>query len=322
MKKTGILLVLIAVAGIFIGVGIWRKGKGDSKIRIAVIPKATNSVFWEAVHSGARAAAEENKVEIQWIGPDIETDREKQIQIIEDAIVQQASGIILAPNDAKALVPVVEKIADRGIPCVIIDSGIETKRYNSFLATDNYNGGVLAAQRMAEILQGKGMILIVEWTPNSASTDKRVKGFRDTLAKDYPEICEAASKYPNPPTVEQSLQATEDLLQNHPDIDGIFACNDTTTIGAMRAVKNHERADAIKIVGFDAGEILVDALQNGDVDSLVVQNPYRMGYDGVKTILKILKKESVPVYQDTGVTVVTQANRQNPDIQQLLDSQM
>jgi len=323
MKKVLPIMALGVVAIVFITIGILRKGQGQGEIRIAVIPKATSSVFWEAVHAGARDAATEEGVKINWVGPDIETDREKQIQIVEDAITQQASGIVLAPNDAKALVPYVDKIVERGIPCVIIDSGLEgTENYDSFLATDNYNGGVLAAERMAQILNGKGTILIVAWTPNSASTDKRVKGFRDTIQTQYPEIREVGSKYPNPPTVEQSLQATEDLLQNYPNINGIFACNDTTTIGAMRAVKNHPGADKIKTVGFDAGEILVDALRKGEVDSLVVQNPFRMGYEGVKTILKLLNKQTVPKNQDTGVTVVTKENMETAEIKHLLDSQM
>jgi ribose transport system substrate-binding protein len=321
MKQAGIIIALVLVAGVFITIGILRKGE-DEGIRIVVIPKSTSSVFFEAMRAGAVKAGKEENVKIVWSGPEMETDREKQIQLVEDAITQKATGIVLAPNDDKALVPVVEKVRDRGIPCVIVDSGLDTEKYDSFLATDNYQGGVMAARRMGKILEGKGEILVIAWTPNSASTDKRAKGFRDTIQKEFPDIQEVGTKYPNPPTVESALQVTEDLLQDNPDINGIFTCNDMTSIGAMRAVQNHPNADKIKIVGFDAWDILVDGLRNGEVDSLVVQDPYKMGYEGVKTVLKVLRKETVKRHVDTGVTVVTKENMDTPEIKHLLDSQM
>ena len=160
-------LILVCVAGVIL-VSSCRKGGSEGgedakKVRIAVIPKGTTHIFWQSVHAGAQKAADEFGVEIEWIGPERESDREKQIQIVDDCIVKKVNGVVLAPNDAKALVPSVEKVTDKGIPCVIIDSGVDTDKYVTFAATDNYQGGVIAARRMGEILGGKGKVLVLKY---------------------------------------------------------------------------------------------------------------------------------------------------------------
>lgn len=322
MKKALWAILFIALAIMFIGIGIWRKKNLSSRIRIAVIPKEAASVYWEGVRKGALQAAMEEQVEILWNGPEIETDRERQIQIVEDCIVQQVAGIVLAPNDRKALVPAVEKIFARNIPCVIIDSGIETDKYLSFMATDNHKGGVLAAKRMGEILQGKGKVIIVEWTPNSASTDARVAGFRETIASEFPDIKIIDSKYPNPPTVEKAREVTEDMLTRNSEVRGLFACNATSAAGALQALRSPGQAQRnIKMVGFDAWDMLVEGLKNGEIDSLIIQNPYKMGYEGVKAIIKNLQGQEVNKHLDTGVELVTKEKLAEPKIQELLNLQ-
>ena len=139
MKKAiPIIIALVVIAVIFIGIGIVNKGKQTSQRQIAVIPKGTTHIFWESVRRGAEKAGEEMGVKILWNGPKRETDGEEQIQIIEDFTVRKVSGIVLAPLDSKALVPKVEELYDKNIPCVIIDSGIDTDKYLCFAATDNY----------------------------------------------------------------------------------------------------------------------------------------------------------------------------------------
>ena len=181
MKKALHTIVLVLIAIIFIGIGISRKGKQESQRSIAVIPKGITHIFWESIRRGAEQAGVEAGVKIFWNGPEREGNREMQIQIIEDFITQKVSGIVLAPIDNKALVPSVEKIHAKKIPCVIIDSGIDTDKYVSFVATDNYKGGVIAARRMGRILNGRGKIVVVKYTPGSASTMKREDGFINTI---------------------------------------------------------------------------------------------------------------------------------------------
>ena len=323
MKNAVWIVIFLVLVGIFVGIGIMRKGQDRSGIRIAVIPKETASAFWEGVHQGALKARQEENVEIIWTGPEIETDRERQIQIVEDALAQQVSGIVLAPNDRKALIPVVEKAYAKNIPCVIIDSGVDTDKYLSYLATDNYRGGALAAERLGEILQGKGKVILVEWIPNAASTDARTKGFRDTLAEKFPDIQIVDSKYPTPPTVAKVREITEDMLTKNTEVHGLFACNATTAAGALQALRSPGQAQrGIKMIGFDAWDSLVEGLKSNEIDSLIIQNPFKMGYEGVKTIVRKLRDQQVPPQKvDTGVELVTKARLSEPEIKNLLSQQ-
>ncbi|MHC4075949.1 MAG: ABC transporter substrate-binding protein [Planctomycetota bacterium] len=318
MKKSlPIIVALVVIAVVFIVIGIANKGKDSEKRRIAVIPKGTTHIFWQSVRAGAERAGKETGVEIFWNGPDRESDREKQIQIIEDFIVRKVSGIVLAPLDSKALVPSVERLYEKNIPCVIADSAIDTDKYVSFVATDNYKGGVIAAQRMGKILSARGRIIVVKYVPGSASTTNRENGFIDTIKKDFPEIEIVDAKY-GMDTVETALQATEDLLTKNTDIDGLFACNASTAVGALRALESQQLAGKIKMVGFDTEKLLIDGLKSGIIDSLIAQNPFKMGYEGVKAVIAKLDGKEVPKRIDTGVALITRENLQTPQIQSLL----
>lgn len=322
MKRALPIILLIVMAVVFVVIGLRRKGATAGRRHIAVIPKETASVYWEAVRRGAAKACEEEGYQMIWTGPEMETDREKQIQIVADAIAQRVAGIVLAPNDRKALVPSVEKIYANGIPCVIIDSGVETDKYIAFLATDNYRGGVIAAKRMGEILKGQGQIVMVRWTPNSASTDARAKGFTETIGKDFPGIKIVDAKFPNPPTVARARDITEDMLMRNSEVVGLFACNATTAGGALQALRSPAYVNkGIKMIGFDAWPMLIEGLKKGEIDSLVVQNPYRMGYEGVKTVIAKLTGYEVTRYVDTGVELVTKERLEEPKIKALLDLQ-
>jgi ribose transport system substrate-binding protein len=292
---------------------------GQTKLRIAVIPKGSTHDFWKSVHAGANAAAKEFGCEIYWNAPELETDRERQIQIVEDFIVQKVDGIVLAPVDKGALVPSVEKLDALKIPCVIIDSAVGTDRDISFVATDNYEGGAMAAQRMGKILDGKGKVIVIKYAPGSASTTERENGFTETLGKEFPGIEIVDAKY-GMATVETALQATEDLLTRHADLQGIFACNEPTAVGALQALQSQKRPE-IKMVGFDAAVALLDGLRAGQIDSLVVQNPFKMGYEGVKAIVTFRKGQPVEKRIDTGVTVITKESLDDPRIKELLKTQ-
>src|SRR4030042_2282411 len=318
MKKAlPIIILLVLIAVVFIGIVISRKGKQGSRRQIAVIPKGITHIFWESIRSGAEKAGQEAGVKIFWNGPEREGNREMQIQIIEDFITQKVSGFVLAPIDNKALVASGEKIYARGIPCVIIDSGIDTDKYVSFVATDNYKGGVIAAKRMGEILNGRGKIVVVKYAPGSASTMQREEGFINTIAKEFPEIEIVDTKY-GMDTVETALQAAEDLLTKNAELDGLFACNESTSVGALRALQSQGRAGQMKMIGFDAAGLLLEGVRSGVGDWVVVQNPYKMGYEGVRALIATLDGQKVQRRVDTGVTLVTKENLETPEMQLLL----
>ena len=288
-------------------------------LTVAVIPKGTTHVFWQSIRAGAEDAGKEFNCRIYWTGPEREGDRERQIQIVEDVVVQQVDGVVLAPLDFKALVPSVEKLAERKIPCVIVDSGIDTDQYVTFAATDNYKGGVLAAQRMGKILNGKGNVLVLRYAVGSASTENRERGFLDTIQKDFPDIKIVDTKY-GLDTVETALQAAEDLLTRNKDAQGFFACNESTTVGTLQALQSQRRSE-IKVVGFDSSPALLDGLKSGQIDALVVQNPYKMGYEGVKAVVSAINGKSVPKKIDTGVELITKESLGDPAVRSLLHIQ-
>lgn len=338
MNKNILILVFLLVVVAAVVAGLFLK-KGDSKAPqsdagkaqditkerkrigpIAVIPKGTTHSFWNSVLAGAQKAAKEHDVEIFWTGPDREGDREKQIQIVEDFIVKNVAGIVLAPTDAGALVPVVERAATAKIPVVIIDSDIETDKRVSFVATDNYAGGALAAQHMAKLLGGKGKVAVIKYMAGSASTTAREKGFMETLKKDFPGIEIVEDRY-GMDTVETALSAAEDVLTRHKELDGIFACNESTSRGALRALESQGRADTVKMIGFDAADALIKGLEAGRIDALVVQNPQAMGYKGVGSAVAAIKGEKVKPRIDTGVELVTKDRLNSPEIRVLIGSE-
>jgi ribose transport system substrate-binding protein len=318
MKKAIGIIALVAIAAVFIIIGIIRKGSSLDERRIAVIPKGTSSVFWESVRAGAQKAGDEFGYEISWNGPELESDRERQIQIVEDFIARKVAGVVLAPNGSNALVPKVEEMFAKNIPCVIIDSEIDTDKYVSFAATNNYQGGVIAARRMGKILNGKGKVIVTKFMPGSGSTTNRENGFIDTIEKEFPDIEIVDTKY-GMATVETALQAAEDLLTKHAELDGLYASNASTSVGSAQALQSQGRADNIKMIGFDAEETLIDKLRSGVVDSLVVQDPYKMGYIGVKTLVDKINGKEVPKVIDTGVELVTLERLEEPKIKALLN---
>ena len=325
MKNTSLALLTI-FAGLLLATGCKQKPSDSAtgaatggRHVIAVIPKGTTHIYWQSVKAGAEAAGKEFGYEIQWNGPERETDRERQIQIIEDFIVQKVDGVVLAPLDRDALVPSVDKLASVKIPCAIVDSGINTSNYITFAATDNYNGGVLAARRMGQILGGKGNVLVLQYVPGSASTTERENGFMDTIKKEFPGMKIADNKYGND-TVETALQAAEDMLTRNKDVQGFYACNASTAVGTLQALQSQKRSE-IKMVGFDAEKALLDGLKAGQIDALIVQNPYKMGYEGVKAVAMAIKGQPVEKKMDTGVAVVTKDALDKPEIKALLNIQ-
>ncbi len=317
MKKAVPVILAVVVALVLVLVGISRKGSDSDQLEIAVIPKGTSHIFWESIRLGAEQACEEEGAKMYWNGPEREGDREKQIQIIEDFVVKQVDGVVLAPLDDKALVPSVETLSGKGIPCVIIDSSIDTDEIVSFVATDNYKGGVLAAREMARLLDGKGEILVIKYAPGSASTTKRENGFIETIESEFPDIEIIDSKF-GMDTVETALQATEDLLTKNPDFDGIYACNESTTTGTLRALQQRGLAGKVKFVGFDSSTPLINAMRNDELQALVVQNPTKMGYLGTKTLINHINGNPVEKVVDTGVDVVTKSRLTEPAIIELL----
>lgn len=305
----------VTLVAIFFGAFGCRQQSGTV---IGVIPKSQAHLFWQAVHAGTVAAAQKAGVEIAWNAPSTETDYARQVAIVDDMIQRRVNAILLAPTDREALVPAIERAAKAGIPLTIFDSGANTESYVSFVATNNYEGGVEGARRLAEILKEKGKVAMIGVTPGSASTLERENGFRETLEKEFPELQLAAFQYGMSDRA-RSLAVAEDFLTAHPDLDGIFASNESGTLGAAQAVKARGLAGKVKVVGFDTSPSLVEDLQAGVIDALVLQDPFQMGYLAVGTLLRHLKGEVPPRRINLTPAVATAANLAEGDIERLLD---
>ncbi len=288
-------------------------GKG---LTIAVIPKGTTHVFWKAVHAGADKAGQETGAIISWQGPQKENDAAKQVEIVENAITNKVDGIVLAPLDKAALVPAINKAKAANIPLTIFDSAADTENYVSFVATDNVKGGEMAAERMGKLMNGKGTVAIIPVQPNSASTMDREDGFEKAIKAKFPNMTVIRSNYGNSDRT-QSLRVTEDVLTSHPEIAGIFGPNESSIVGALQAVKNRALVGKIKLVGFDSTKQLEESLESGDIDSLVIQNPFKMGEMGVHTIVDAHAGKTPEKRIDTGVVLMTKENMTTPEMQAL-----
>ena len=290
---------------------------------IAVIPKGTTHEFWKSIHAGAVKAQQEfetggDKIKLIWKGPLKEDDRAGQIEVVENFVGQKVSGIVLAPLDAQALAAPVEMAAKAKIPVVIIDSGIKTDSIASFVATDNFAGGQKAGEFLGKILDGKGKVILLRYQEGSASTEQREAGFLDAIKK-FPGIQLISTEQHAGATRDSAYQASQNLLNRFGrDATAIFTPNESACAGMILALRDMGKAGKIKHVGFDASPTLLDALGKGEVQGLVIQDPFKMGYLGVKTLVESLKGGKVEKRVDTGVDLVTKENLSDPKISEMI----
>ncbi|MEA3226801.1 MAG: substrate-binding domain-containing protein [Planctomycetota bacterium] len=304
-------------------------GKDDApseakRLTVAVIPKGTIHEFWKTVHAGAEMAGREMGVDILWKGSLKEDDREAQISVVENIMTRRVDGIVLAPLDDVALRRPVDEAMQSDIPVVIFDSGLQGDNYVSYVATDNFKAGQLAGEHMAKLLGGKGKVVVLRYSEGSDSTTKREDGFLDGIqAIEGIEIV-SSNQYAGVTTA-SALKVAENLLSRFSradgglEIDGIFCATEPTTLGILRALQETGYAGKIKFVGFDSSEKMIAALRAGELDGFVVQNPMRIGYLGVKTLVEHLRGEHVARRIDTGSTLITKENLDQPEIRDLLN---
>ncbi|MEO7653907.1 MAG: substrate-binding domain-containing protein [Bryobacteraceae bacterium] len=285
----------------------------QGKKRIGIVPKGRAHLFWQSVHAGAVAAAREANVDIVWNGPATETDFTGQLQIVEAMINQRVDAIALAPIDKTAMVSVVERAAREKIPVVIFDSGIDTENFVAQVATDNYRAGEAAAERLGKLLGGKGKVVIVAVQPGAASTMQREQGFEDVMQKTFPEIQIVDKRY-GMADFAKSLQVSENMLTAFPDLDGMFASNESSTVGAAQALKGR-KGSRVKLVGFDSSPTLLEDLEAGQVDSLVIQDPFKMGYESVRAAVLKLGGGTPQKINALPPVVVTKENLHDPKVQ-------
>jgi ribose transport system substrate-binding protein len=283
---------------------------------IGVIPKGASHQFWLTVRAGAIQAGKDYGYQIDWNAPALEIDRARQIDIVQAMVTRRVAGIAIAPVDRKALASVIERAAEAKIPVAVYDSDVDTTKRITYIATNNREGGRIAARRMGEILEGRGKVGIVGFMAGSASTQEREEGFQEEMALRFPGITVLPLQFGMADRA-KAMAVTENMLSAHPDLSGIFADNESSSAGAVQALRSRKRKN-VKLVAFDASEQLVNDLREGWIDSLIVQDPFRMGYDSVKAIALYRKKEAVAPRQDLPARLILPHHLEQADVKALL----
>ncbi|MBM3813107.1 MAG: substrate-binding domain-containing protein [Acidimicrobiia bacterium] len=304
--------LMVAIAFVFLA-----SCGGSKKKQIAVIPKGATHIFWLTVQAGAMAAGEEFGREILWNAPAQETDYSRQIQIVDSMIARRVDGIVIAASDRKALVGVVERATNSGIPVTVFDSGLDSTNYMSYVATDNQEAGRMGGRKLGELLGGKGKVGLVMHVPGSVSTTDRERGFDEVIAKEFPGIAVVQRQFGMSDRA-KSMAAAENILTAHPDLDGFFCSTEPSCSGTALALKGRGVQGKIKLVAFDSNEAMIEDLKAGVIDAMVVQDPFKMGYEGVKTIHQKLSGQEPPKRMDLQAVVVTRADLEKQETQKLL----
>ncbi|HEV8059928.1 MAG TPA: substrate-binding domain-containing protein [Gemmataceae bacterium] len=346
MKRRVFLILSAMIVTVVSGCG---SVKSNAKYRVVVIPKGLTHEFWQSIHRGAERAGADLKdrlglaVDVKWDGPLEENETQAQLNIIDRNLAGKISGIVLAPQHSQALIPSVENAIKQGVPVLIIDSGLASeadKLIVKYVATDNYHGGRLAGEHLIKVLREAGnpapRLVLFRYQIGSESTEQREKGFEDYVNSVIEEQKKAGKPTITWLSTDHYAGATEDsamkeagpLLNRLRDkqIDAIFAPNESSAAGMLASLRSLQMNKKVKLVGFDSSAPLVDALREGDVEALILQDPYRMGYLGVWTLVQYLEGYDVcpdgKHVQSTGENVITRANINDVATRQLFDPEL
>ena len=291
---------------------------------IPIIVKDTTSNYWQIVLAGARKAGKDLGVKVPELGAQSESDIDGQITILENAVSGKPAAVVISPTQFAALgKPITE--AAKSVKIIGIDSAADSKAFTSFLTTDNVQGGRAAADALAEGIKQKtgkaeGDVALITSLPGVGSLDQRAQGFKEELKK-YPGLKLTQDKVADGQAT-TGLNIMTDVLTADPKLVGVFASNLIMAQGAGQAVAENKVGDKLTLIGFDSDPKLVGLLKDGSIYGLIVQDPFRMGYDGIKTALAASKGETVSASVDTGVNVITKANMGSARSQELLDPKL
>jgi ribose transport system substrate-binding protein len=291
---------------------------------IPIIVKDTTSNYWQIVLAGARKAGKDLGIKVPELGAQSESDIDGQITILENAVSGKPAAVVISPTQFAALGKPIDEAA-KSVKIIGIDSAADSKAFTSFLTTDNVQGGRAAADALAEGVKQKtgkaeGDVALITSLPGVGSLDQRAQGFKEELKK-YPGLKLTQDKVADGQAT-TGLNIMTDVLTADPKLVGVFASNLIMAQGAGQAVAENKVGDKLTLIGFDSDPKLVGLLKDGSIYGLIVQDPFRMGYDGVKTALAASKGDKVPASVDTGVNVITKANMDSARSQELLNPKL
>jgi ribose transport system substrate-binding protein len=313
---------LVVAAGIVAGLAFGAPALAQTKPTVAIIVKDTTSPYWQTVLAGARKAGQDLGVNVVELGAQSESDANGQIGLLKTAAASDPAAIVIAPAQSQALAAPIDEAAKK-VKVIGIESTADAKAMTSLLATDNVNVGRIAADALAAAItktygDTEGNIVIITALPGVAVLDQRAKGFKEVLATKYRALAIVADKVADgkPTTV---LDIMKDLIAHTADLRGVFVSDPAMTQAVGQAVAESKSGDKINVVGVGSDEKLVKLLADDTIAGLVVEDPFRLGYDGIKTALAAARGEPVAANVDTGATLVTKANMSAARSQELLN---
>jgi ribose transport system substrate-binding protein len=284
---------------------------------IGVVPKATSHLFFLSVHAGVERAARDLHVEALWNGPSDETDYTRQIQIVDAMVARQVDALAISATDERALVAPLERAIRAGIPVTVFDSAVNIENYVSFIATDNYRAGCTAARRLAALIGSKGKVGMVMQKPGGTSTALRERGFEETIDKEFRGVRIAARQFGMADPA-RSRAAAENILTAHPDLAGMFASSEASSLGSIQAIRSRKLSGKIKLIAFDFSKTHVEALQEGTIDVMLVQDPFRIGYEAVRSLADKLNGRTPARRLELPARVIVKADLDKPEVRELL----
>lgn len=317
--KRAVWLIAVALLGfalIYSGQLLFSSKEQGVDIIVVMKSREAKTQFWRVVKAGIDTAAKEYGAIISYSGADSETDVEGQLAAIEDAIRRGPDAIVLAANDYRQLVPAAEKIKRRGIVLILIDSGLETNAADSLIATDNIAAGTKAGELLHRLVDPGSSVAIINYVRGSQTAIEREKGVIAGLKQHLPE--RDIVKYYCDDDEEKAYRIVKDLLERNRNIGGIAGLNETSTLGAARAIDEMGMNGRVKMVGFDNSDREVMYLEKGTLQSIVVQKPFNIGYLGIRTAMERIRGKKVPSWVDTGSDIIAKENMSQDEHEKVL----
>jgi ribose transport system substrate-binding protein len=306
--------VIVAIGlGLLPAAACNRSGTGGgaaSDPRVALVMKTSHHPFFLDMQRGAEEAALRLGVRLVAQAPDREIDVERQVQIIENLVQTGIQALCVTPSGSREIVSALLKAQVAGIPVIVVDTRVDPQAaaaagltIQSFIGSDNYEGGRLAARFLVEATSGRARVAILEGVPGHETSDSRVRGFRDAL-DGLPGLAVVASQ---PANMERELGFTvfQNIMQAHPDVDALFACNDLMALGAVEAIAAAGRTGRIRVVGFDAIEDARQAIEAGRMSASVAQSPREMGRIAIEAAVQAIRGSTLPRDQPVPIHLVT-----------------
>lgn len=317
------VLFSFLIFSILIGSALTHGQSEAQELSIAVVPKGTNKERWKAIHAGALKASEELSAEgvnvkILWKG-DNAVQRDKQIQVVDTFTGQRLSGILVASLDESQFVGNIRFDRESDLPMVYIDSGLDADRPISYVATDNFQGGAIAAERIGQLTEGVGNVILLRHRQGDSNSEAREAGFIEKIKSSFPSIRLISIDQYSGDSMSQADEAAEYLLNRYGRrVNAVFTSSVTGTDSMLNALRNFNLTGQVYLVGYEASEASLDAIRTGEIQGLVLTNPYRMGYLGVSTLVDYIQGGNMPTMVDAGVTLVTMANIESSEVQEVL----